>query len=154
MILFWVLCAGLIIIALAFILPPLLNNVSEKDRALSDIDRKEANITVYRDQLEELKADLNNGIVSQDQFEQDSEDIKRRLLEDTSADQSIAAAKVASSRGTAYVLALAIPVVAVVFYLKVGSPPGISAITSNPISSAACTHGFRRTFRGTDRSKC
>jgi len=134
MILFWVLCAGLIIIALAFILPPLLNNVSEKAKALSDIDRKEANITVYRDQLEELKADLNNGIVSHDQFNQDSEDIKRRLLEDTYADREIAGSKVASSRGTAYVLALAIPVIAVVFYLKVGSPPGISG---SPVTQSA-----------------
>jgi cytochrome c-type biogenesis protein CcmH len=141
MILFWVLCAGLIIIALAFILPPLFNNVSEKAKALSEIDRKEANITVYRDQLEELNADLNNGIVSQDQFEQDSEDIKRRLLEDTSADQSVAAVKVASSRGTAYVLALAIPVIAVVFYLKVGSPPGISGSPVTPSAAQPARMG-------------
>jgi cytochrome c-type biogenesis protein CcmH len=134
MILFWVLCAGFIVIALAFILPPLLNNASEKEKAVADIDRKEANITVYRDQLEELKGDLNNGIVSQEQFDQDSEDIKRRLLEDTSAGQSRSLGKSVTSRGTAYALALAIPVVAVVFYLKVGSPQGISGA---PVTQAA-----------------
>jgi cytochrome c-type biogenesis protein CcmH len=126
MILFWVICAGLIVIALAFVLPPLLQ-VDEKNKQREEINRKEVNIAVYRDQLEELKGDLANGIISQPQFDQDTEDIQRRLLEDISAEQTNAAtAKVVKSRATAYAIALAIPVIAVVFYLKVGSLQGIS----------------------------
>jgi cytochrome c-type biogenesis protein CcmH len=137
MILFWVLCAGLIVIALAFVLPPLLEQ-SPKEKEISDIDRKEANIAVYRDQLEELKADLNNGIISQHQLDQDTEDIERRLLEDTSADKTKATPKGVKSRRTAYTLAMAIPLIAVVFYLKVGSPEGISgAPVSRPGPASA-----------------
>src|SRR5215470_12538830 len=114
MILFWVVCAGLIVVALAFVLPPLLET-NAKQNELSDIDRKEANIAVYRDQLEELKADLNNGIISQQQFDQDSEDIQRRLLDDTSVDRVQGKVKELNSRRTAYALALAIPAIAIVF---------------------------------------
>ena len=127
MILFWVICAGLILIALAFVLPPLLHIENGKDNETTDVDRKEANIAIYRDQLQELKADLQNGIVSQEQFDQDSEDIERRLLEDTAGAKTTApAAAAAQSRSTAYLVALAIPLIAVIFYLKVGAPQGFT----------------------------
>ena len=137
MIVFWVVCAGLIVVALAFVLPPLLEQ-NAKQKEISEVDRKEANIAVYRDQLEELKADLTNGIVSQQQFDQDSEDIQRRLLEDTSVDRTKGTVKELNSRRTAYALALAIPAIAIVFYLKVGSPEGISGA---PVSRPAPASG-------------
>ena len=52
MILFWVICALLIVIALAFVLPPALQRSEEN--VASDDDRRQANIAVYRDQLAEL----------------------------------------------------------------------------------------------------
>jgi len=128
MILFWVVCAGLLAIALAFILPTLLEkNTTAKQSA--DHERREANIAVYRDQLSELKHDLENGIVSQEQFNQDSEEIQRRLLEDINTASAATAKATPANRNTAYALALAIPLIAVVFYVKVG--------TSNAITSAA-----------------
>ena len=81
MILFWVICALMVVVALAFVLPPLLQRPDTKE---IDEEQKEANVAIYRDQLSELEADLENGIVSQQQFEQDRDEIERRLLEDTS----------------------------------------------------------------------
>jgi cytochrome c-type biogenesis protein CcmH len=133
MILFWLICAGLIAIALAFVLPTLLQVEDDNNQASSDLERKEANIAIYRDQLRELKGDLQNGIVSQTQFDQDSEEIERRLLDDTSVNQKAVKAITRKSRSTAYALALAIPLIAVVFYLNVGTPQGISsAVTVAP----------------------
>src|ERR1041385_2787871 len=132
MILFWLICAGLIVIALAFLLPTLLQG-DDKQKGSSDLERKEANVAVYRDQLQELKADLQNGIIGKEQFDQDTEEIQRRLLEDTSFTHKRAIVTLAKNRNTAYLLALGIPLVAVVFYLKVGSPQGIiSAATQAP----------------------
>jgi cytochrome c-type biogenesis protein CcmH len=132
MILFWIVCAGLIAIALAFILPTLLEkNTRAKDS--SDQERKEANIAIYRDQLSELKADLQNGIVSQEQFNQDSEEIQRRLLEDINSTNNETVKAIPASRNTAYALALAIPLIAVVFYVKVGTSNAITSVaTSSP----------------------
>jgi len=132
MILFWLICAGLIVIALAFLLPTLLAP-DDKQKATSDLERKEVNVAVYRDQLQELKADLENGIIGKEQFDQDTEEIQRRLLEDTSFSSKKVKVNLQTNRNTAYLLALAIPLIAVVFYLKVGSPQGItSAATRAP----------------------
>ncbi len=133
MILFWVVCALLILIALVFVLPPALQR-GEETSGNNDDERKQANIAVYRDQLSELEADLRNGIVSQEQYSQDRDEIERRLLEDT----SIASAKRSSTapavaRNTAYLLGLGIPLVAVIFYLKIGAPDRIE--NPNPVSA-------------------
>ena len=74
-------------IALAFILPPLL----QREEKTNANEVKEANVAVYRDQLRELEADLQNGILNREQYEQDREEFERRLLEDVS---------VTSDRGT------------------------------------------------------
>jgi cytochrome c-type biogenesis protein CcmH len=125
-ILFWVICAGLILIALAFVLPAAMQRADESNVAMED-ERKEANIAVYRDQLSELEADLRNGIVSEEQYAQDREELERRLLEDTATTKTkktVTAPAVA--RNTAYVLGIGLPLVAVIFYLNVGSPNSIS----------------------------
>ena len=126
MILFWVVCAGLILIALAFVLPTAMQRAGESDRAIED-ERKEANIAVYRDQLSELEADLRNGIVSEEQYAQDRDEIERRLLEDTATSKTKKTVTAPSiARNTAYVLGIGLPLVAVIFYLNVGSPKSIS----------------------------
>ena len=127
MILFWVICALLIVIALAFVLPPLLQRSDDAEVAL-DEERKQANIAVYRDQLSELEADLRNGIIAEDQYTQDREEIERRLLEDTATTRSKKAATVApiTGRSTAYLLGIGLPLIAIVFYMKVGEPDRIT----------------------------
>jgi cytochrome c-type biogenesis protein CcmH len=125
-ILFWVICAGLILIALAFVLPTAMQRAGESDREMED-ERKEANIAVYRDQLSELESDLRNGIVSDEQYAQDREEIERRLLEDTATSQTTKTVTApALLRNTAYLLGIGLPLIAVIFYLNVGSPKSIT----------------------------
>jgi cytochrome c-type biogenesis protein CcmH len=130
MIIFWLVCAVLILIALAFVLPPLLQRGDKSNAA----EVKEANVAVYRDQLRELEADLGNGIVSQEQYDQDREEIERRLLEDIS--RMPGAAKSSKSplaaRNLAYVVALALPVTAVVFYLQLANQNARTAAEAAP----------------------
>ena len=126
MILFWLLCALLIIIALAFVLPTLLQQENQASTQLSDSERKQANIAIYKDQLAELKSDLDNGIVSKEQYEKDVVEIERRLLEDTSAGDVSAKATNTQQRGVAYATAIGVPSIAVILYLVVGLPQAIS----------------------------
>ena len=140
MILFWVICAALIMIALAFILPTAMQRAGESDVAMED-ERKKANIAVYRDQLSELEVDLRNGIVSEEQYAQDRDEIERRLLEDTATPKKkkIVTAP-AVTRNFAYLLGIGLPLVAVIFYLNVGSPKSISEpaqVSSAPRQTAA-----------------
>ncbi len=130
MILFWVICAAFILIALVFVLPPALQRSTESNRKTEN-ERRQANIAVYRDQLSELESDLKNGIVSQEQYAQDRDEIERRLLEDTKTVQnrtergSAGSTTPATARYTAYAIGIAIPLVAVIFYLNVGTPKAI-----------------------------
>lgn len=136
MILFWVLCACLIVIALSFVLPPLLQKSTETTEETDD-ERRQANIAIYRDQLSELESDLKNGIVSQEQYDQDRSEIQRRLLEDTKTPEIRSKqAPASSSRATVYALALGLPLIAIGFYLKVGEPKGLSKAAIAPPETA------------------
>jgi cytochrome c-type biogenesis protein CcmH len=133
MIVFWLIAAGLVAIALAFVLPPLLERAPI---ALGKDDKKEADLAVYRDQLSELEADLKNGIISQDQYQQDRDEIERRLLDDVSTAGEAPTKKEsiqAPGRGPAYALALGIPGVAIALYLLIGNSAALSG--SAPIAS-------------------
>ena len=126
MILFWVICAVFILIAIVFVLPPALKRSAESNRKAED-ERRQANIAVYRDQLAELESDLQNGIASQEQYAHDREEIERRLLEDTKSGEPERKATTtpATARYTAYAIGIAIPLVAITFYLRVGNPKAV-----------------------------
>ena len=174
MILFWVICAAFILIALVFVLPPALQRSTESDRKTED-ERRQANIAVYRDQLSELESDLKNGIVSQEQYAQDRDEIERRLLEDTKtvqnrtergsagsiskSEQRKTTTTPATARYTAYAIGIAIPLVAVTFYLNVGTPKAIdwSASDSSSGRLPAAAHAHRNRSKPTSprsRSVC
>ncbi len=139
MILFWVICALMVAVALAFVLPPLVQR--HEDAKESEQEQKEANVAVYRDQLSELETDLGNGIISRQQYDQDREEIERRVLEEASVGVATKSTTDAmGKRGMVYALALALPLVATVFYLRVGDLKALSkssANAANPVSETA-----------------
>ena len=144
MILFWIICAGMILIALGFILPPALQRAQEKDLDETE-ERKQANIAVYRDQLSELEADMRNGLVGEEQYAQDRDEIERRLLEDIASSRSekTVAAVPTNARNTAYLLGFGLPLVAIIFYLNVGNPKTIGEppVTATQTAPAAAPGG-------------
>lgn len=148
MILFWSICGLLILIALAFILPPLLQR-SETTPVAEKKERREENIAIYRDQLRELETDLENGIVSKEQYGQDRDEIERRLLEDVKLSDSDAKTAVdLSKRNVVYALALGLPLVAVLFYSKVGEMKALSPNATAP--AATETSGSMRSQQQID----
>lgn len=136
MILFWLICAGLVAIALAFLLPTLLERATDTNGN----DKELANLEVYRDQLSELDRDLANGLVSQEQYQQERDEIERRLLDDVATKETVnkKSRPAAASRGAVYAVTLGIPVLAVVLYLFVGNRAALSGVPppSLPASEA------------------
>jgi cytochrome c-type biogenesis protein CcmH len=110
------------LLALWFILPALLNKSVDDD----EVERREANVLVYKDQQRELDADLHNGLIGKAQFEQEQAELERRLLEDVSAVATNSKAK-QQTNSFAYGVAAFIPVGAVVLYLVIGNPKAISS---------------------------
>ncbi len=133
MIVFWLICAVFVAIALAFVLPPLLQTTH------GAVDKnKKNNVDVYRDQISELQADLKNGIISSEQYNEDRDEIEGRLLEDVSVTEKPLPAKSnepVAGRGSAYAIALAIPVIAIALYLRVGNSAAISGVGSAPVQA-------------------
>lgn len=128
MIIFWFICAMMVLMTLWFVLPPLWLTVSDTK---SD-DARAANLLVYQDQLREMDADLKAGLLSEAQYEQDKEELERRLLEDVSEANTGAPGKQLRSRVLAYAIAIAIPVGAIAFYFAVGSPKAVDPNVVNP----------------------
>jgi len=118
--LFWALFLIFIAVALAFVLPPLLR----REVKLGQVDRKEANVAIYYDQLAELKADLDSGELDAAQYEDARREIEKRLSEDVPA-ESVPAAANAAGRWPGYALAVAIPVIAIAMYVGLGTPEAL-----------------------------
>jgi cytochrome c-type biogenesis protein CcmH len=132
----WSVFALLIVIALAFILPPLL----QREERTNTTQVKEANVAVYRDQLRELEADLHNCMVSPEQYSQDRDELERRMLDDVSPAGTAAANPAPAplaARQLAYALAIAIPVLAVLVYLKTGNQNALSAAPTPEAAESA-----------------
>src|SRR6266403_3374574 len=112
MLTFWIIAGLMMLFALWFVLPPLLQKASDDK---SD-ERRAANFLIYKDQLKEMEADLKNGLMSEEQYQQDREELERRLLEDVkTAVPHPTAGAAASSRKFAYGVGLFIPVGVIAF---------------------------------------
>lgn len=118
MVVFFLICALMVLLALWLIVPPLFQSAGD----VRVEDARAANALVYQDQLRELRADLKTGLLTQMQFDQDKEEIERRLLEDVGDERRSNSPKKMATRKLAYAVAIFIPVAAILFYIFVGSP--------------------------------
>ena len=123
MMVFWLIGAALAVVALALVLRPLLAN-----RAGGPVSRSAANISIYRDQLRELEADLAAGTLAQADYDRARAELEGRLLEDVREQPAAPAARPAG-RLAALATVAVIPLVALAVYFAVGSP---SAIVREP----------------------
>src|SRR5690349_22390551 len=115
MLTFWIIAALMILFALWFILPALLQKPNEAE----EVERREANVLVYRDQNRELEADLKNGLIGEEQYRAEKAELERRLLQDVSSSEA-STAPGKSSNTFAYSVALFIPIGAIILYVIVG----------------------------------
>lgn len=118
MIIFWILSAGLIGLALVFVALPLLRPQIHSDAPEQD----ELNLVVFKQRLSELDADLASGFLEQDQYAAARRDLERDLLSDVPGDTAtVGRSKASRGAWLAVVLAVAVPVAAVLMYDEVGN---------------------------------
>ena len=115
----------MIVVVAAFVLPPLwLGLRAPKATA----DRKELNLSIFRDQLAGLEREKAEGILSDADFEQAKREVQRRLLEEIEPEgtvQQTTAISHAASRKTAIALLLLLPLMAIVGYGLLGNPKAL-----------------------------
>ncbi len=121
MMIFTVVAALLLAAALLFVIPPLLQR-----RRADTLARSAVNITVYRDQLAELERDLENDIISREQYELGRRELERRLLEDVDANEAgVRSSSVMAARKSAIVVGVLLPLFAVGGYFYLGNPQAL-----------------------------
>src|SRR6266481_4925263 len=138
MLLFWIVCGLMIVLALWFVLPPLFAPAENEKRDAM----RAANVLVYQDQCQELETDFRNGLIGEPEYQKEQQELERRLLSDTeSANRASFASKGTSptTRRLAYTVTAAIPIIAIAFYLVRGNPKALSPETAPSTQPAAET---------------
>jgi cytochrome c-type biogenesis protein CcmH len=122
MIAFFLIAAVLLIGALFFVLPPLMG----KRLRRGEVSHGETNLSIYRDQLRELDADLGNGTLDRAQYESAKREIERRVLEESGGDEATAPGG-GPQWTLAIAIAVAIPLIAISMYVVLGNPVALDA---------------------------
>jgi len=135
MLTFWIIAALFILLALWFVLPALLQKPNQDE----EIQRREANILVYKDQHRELESDLQSDLIGEPQYQAEKQELERRLLEDVAAKPESGKTTAPAKNSLAYGVALFLPVGAISFYLLVGNTKAIESVNAPQTETAAPT---------------
>ena len=111
--------ALLVLVILAILLLPLWR----APRASSAIDRRQANLDIFRDQLSELERERSAGSLAEADFEQAKSELQRRLLEEVQPEAVVQQGS--GGRKTALALLIAIPLAATLGYVILGKPEAL-----------------------------
>ncbi len=120
----FILFAALLVVAvIALLLPPLLRAPKPSGGA----DRREANLAIFRDQLAEIERERDNGSLAEADFEQATNELQRRLLEEVQPTASAASAA-RPGRKTALALLLVLPLAAAGGYALLGNQTALDPL--------------------------
>lgn len=120
---FWIIVAVMLAAALAFVLRPLLRRTQATGPAEDEI-----NIAVYRQRLAELDAELRADVLTPEQHQRARAELERQMAADIAPAAGAGAPPVRSpaARWTAVAVGVAVPVLAVGLYAKLGDPQALS----------------------------
>lgn len=131
---FAILAALLVVAVTARLLLPLIRSAKSAaiatNQATTSNERREANLTIFRDQLAELEREFNDGLLAAPDFEQAKRELQRRLLEDVQIEETGGASQrhASTGRNTALALIIALPLVTAGGYALLGNPRGLDPL--------------------------
>lgn len=111
----------LLLVALAFVLPPLLR---KEPATPVEAGHDQLNLAVLRDQLRELDADLAAGTIDHAAYDSARHDLEQRVLDEVQPQQAAQAKAVAQRPWAALAVGVMVPVLAGAMYFAVGEPGG------------------------------
>lgn len=124
MTLFILACLLLLGITLLIILRPLLKTPASNPEPV--VSEEQLTAQVLREQLQQLQADLDAGLISTSSFEQSQNEIHSRALEEISQLKINAPQTPQKAKKSAFVLLISLPVLAAATYFVIGSPQSIN----------------------------
>ncbi len=135
MTLFWMITAGLTLLAMAFVALPLL-----RKSVSTGVTSDELNLAIFKQQLAELNNDLEAGILDQARYDAARTDLEKELLTDIDAEGTKKTAGGKSGRAMA-AAALLVPVAALFVYEVTGFPDIIPRLGNPTAESGVSPHG-------------
>jgi len=115
MITFWLIIAVLVIVGLVFVLLPLL-----KPNAQENVSRQDINKAIYHGKVEDLKTDLEKGLLDKDEYDYALADLQKVLLQDAQSEE-VKQASTSNNMVITFVIAVSLPVLAIVIYKQVST---------------------------------
>lgn len=112
MLMFWIIAAILILLALAFVIPPLLKKTAKS----SEIDNNNLNLRIYKQRIAELEQEN----LTSEQFTQAKQELEKSLAEDLD-EKTTVVVKARARWAAAIMVILAIPALAIGVYWEIGS---------------------------------
>jgi cytochrome c-type biogenesis protein CcmH len=128
---FWLICALLLLVAVLFLVLPLWRSGTKNTTVLRDA----ANLDIFRDQIAEMDADLRNGLLTAELYEQGKRELQARLLDEVKGGEETAKVR-NPHKITALVLALLLPAIALGMYWKLGNREALEAPAARPANAA------------------
>ncbi len=126
LILFWLCALAVVVVALGFVLPPLLRP------GRTDDDTTTRNLALYRSRLAALDEEHRLGAISDADLAQARDELGRELLADTRAATPVAPGTAAKRSGgariwLAIVVGVGVPLLSVALYQHLGDPGAVGA---------------------------
>jgi cytochrome c-type biogenesis protein CcmH len=113
---FWFFAAGMLLLALVFVLPPLLGR-----GAGSGVSQRELNLAVYRARLAELESERDSQRISDARFEEAKAELMQDMLGDVDPEDEAQAPAPRAGRLAALVMAILLPLAVLGIYNTTGS---------------------------------
>ncbi len=120
MIQFWLIAAVMVVMALLLIIPPLFRG--DKN---SPLNRKQQNIAIAKERLEDLMADLVRGDITRDQYSQARSELEQALYDDLDGLESMNKPAAPRDRWAASVIGVTLPAMACGLYFLLGTPEAV-----------------------------
>ena len=119
MITFWIFAVAMVIVALIFLLRPFFLDMKQ-----DEIARSALNVKITKERISELKIELEQGTISQSEYDQTLEELEQALLYDVD-EETISTKKINNesyNRFTRIALIFSVPVFAISIYGFLGQP--------------------------------
>lgn len=117
---FWILVSVLVVVAVAWLAPVLL-----REKPLRELDRKQQNVTIARERLDEIAAEYASGEMTSEVYEQVKGELEASLISDVD-DQDRDTGQQIQGKGSGklvlLLLVFLIPLGTIGMYQKLGSP--------------------------------
>jgi len=129
---FIVTAAIMVVIGLAWVMPPLL-----RGGARTRVDRTAVNLGILKDQLAELEVERARGAIAEEQYAATKADLQQRVLDETQAEPAAEALQPSRlGKLTAAFVVIAVPLIAALSYARFGDPTAFNPLARQGADAA------------------